>query len=674
MSLALSNTTKKETLLKPSRSSYLSAVSLAALILWVGLATTTHASLPSSTRRAPFSKDRSDDLQALEVLLDDVIPRQMAMDQIVGGQVAVVKDGQILLVKGYGTPNADTDTPVDPDTTLFRAGSVSKLFAWTAVMQLVEQGKLDLYADVNPYLSDFQIPATFDQPITLYHLMTHTAGFDERELNGVSVVRDVSAFTPLPASVARALPARIENPGEIVAYCNYCAALAGQIVANVSGEPFEQYVANHIFNPLEMSHSTFVQPVPPPLAETMATGYQMNEEEAIREAVDNPFIQISPAGSLSTTATDMAHFMIAHLKNGQYGDTRMLQPDTLAEMHRQQYTFDPRLPGVTLGFFEGERDGVRTLWHAGNVDGFGSWLTLLPDDDMGIYVVFNSRSKEYARLAVTNAIIDPFHPPAPVTATTPPSDVTQRAAEFEGSFQSTRRSEMTVQKLASYFNPETKVIANPDGTLSIEGNGPGLTERDGTLKRWVEIEPLLFQEVGGQAWLAFRANGAGDITEFVVSSFPFVAYERRAWYEQPSSQLLGVGAVLLFQLGTGVLWLIVAIAGRGKPRGGTRTAWERGTRWVAGLVIVVNLLLVISVVAWLLFGGITYHIPPTFYVTVVLAVLSVIGAVLLTVGTVQLWRQRAGYVGTRWHYTLLTLTAWGFVAFLYTARLVGIHI
>ncbi|HEX2573005.1 MAG TPA: serine hydrolase domain-containing protein [Polyangia bacterium] len=612
------------------------------------------------------------DPKEVEALLDEVIGQQMAIDHLPGAEVAVVKDGRLFFAKGYGYADVEQHLPVQADTTRFRAGSVSKLFAWTAVMQLVEQGRLDLHADVNRYLRQVRIPDTFDPPITLEHLLTHTAGFEERELGGVLQVQDAAALKPLDEALARALPARIYPPGEIVAYCNYCAALAGQIVAEVSGEPFEQYVARHILSPLHMDHSTFAQPPPVP-ARDRAVGYQIDQDGIPRVAKDH-YIQLAPAGSLSTTATDMAHFMIAHLEGGRGGQGQILQAATLQDLHRQHYTFDPRLPGITWGFFEGQRNGVHTLWHGGNVDGFGSWLTLLPDQHVGIYVGFNGRGREHARLAVIHALIDRAYPAPAPPAVPPPADFAARAAGFTGSFRSTRRSERTVQKLASYLTPANRVVAHPDGTLSVEGPGAGLADRKGAPRRWVEIGPRLFQEVGGQATLAFRADAAGRIAALVVSTFPFIAYERLPWYDEGLVQLGGLALALLVLLGTGGVWLVGTLLRRARRRPDPRTALEQQTQRLAGAVIVTDLLLVVGVAIWLTAGDVTDHMPPLFYATAVLGVLSALGTGAMGIGAVQVWRRRAGHLGGRLHYTLLTLAALGVVAFLQHARLLGLHV
>jgi CubicO group peptidase (beta-lactamase class C family) len=388
----------------------------------------------------------------------------------------VVKDGQLFFAQGYGYADLERWIPATADTTIFRAGSVSKVFTWTAVMQLVEQGQLDLNADVNIYLTNFQISATlrhasrqnkaFPQPITLAHLMTHTAGFEDQIVDA-TIYAPPEGYRPLPQFLADKMPARIFPPGQIVAYSNYGAALVGQIVAEVSGEPFEQYMARRILEPLEMNHSTFLQPLPPELVQAAAVGYALNDA-GLPQAGSFEFILVRPAGSLSTTATDMAHFMIAQLQDGRYDNQRILQVASTQDMRRQHYAFDPRLPGLTAGFAEAYRNDLHLLFHL-----------------------------------------------------------------------NTQRAETNWGKLAAFMVARISVTANSDGTLTVNA----FKDHVGAPKRWVEIAPLLFQEVGGQSLVAFRADGQGQITAMFNGDQPIFAFQKIAWHEDPltPSDRPGVG-------------------------------------------------------------------------------------------------------------------------------------
>ena len=208
----------------------------------------------------------------LEAFLDGMVPLQIAREDIAGAVITVVKDGKPFFAKGYGYSNVEKRIPVSPETTLFRPGSISKLFNWTGILQQVELGKLDLDRDVNDYL-DFKIPATFSKPITLRDIMTHTPGFEEtvQEL----FVPNAANLTPLDQYVQAHLPVRIYPPFTTPAYSNYATTLAGYILQRVSGEPFDSYVEHHILQPLEMSHSTTRQPLPEALQPLMSNGYDI---------------------------------------------------------------------------------------------------------------------------------------------------------------------------------------------------------------------------------------------------------------------------------------------------------------------------------------------------------------------------------------------------------------
>src|SRR5690625_1500625 len=257
-----------------------------------------HAAQPSpatdSITSAP-AMTRAD----LAAFFDGLVPFAMHRSDIAGGVVVVVRDDKVLFASGYGYANVAAQTPVSPKTTLFRVGSISKLFTWTAVMQLVEKGKLDLDRDINDYL-DFTIPPRYGKPITLRNLMTHTPGFED---TAKGLMPATAADVDLARYLKSHIPARIFPPGEIVAYSNYGAGLAGYIVQRVSGEPFADYIAQHILQPLGMAHSTFAQPLPPAFASMLSAGYKRASS-----GVPQPFelVDPAPAGALSSSAMDMA--------------------------------------------------------------------------------------------------------------------------------------------------------------------------------------------------------------------------------------------------------------------------------------------------------------------------------------------------------------------------------
>src|SRR5437867_4893866 len=280
-----------------------------------------------------------------ETFLDALIPSQLQNRNIAGAVVSVVKDGQVLFQKGYGYADVEAKKPVLPDQTLFRPGSISKLFTATAVMQLVEQGKLDLDRDVSGYL-DFAIPKTYPEPVTLRQLLTHTAGFEDT-LKNLFVAHE-SDLKLLRAYLVNQMPARIFPPGKVPSYSNYGFTLAGYIVERVSGEKFERYIDNHILKPLRMTNSTFDQPLPPELAAQMSKGYL----NAAKKPRDFEFVQAAPAGSLSTTAADMTRFMLAFLEDGTVDGVAILKPETVRQMETRQFELHPMINGLGVTFME----------------------------------------------------------------------------------------------------------------------------------------------------------------------------------------------------------------------------------------------------------------------------------------------------------------------------------
>src|SRR2546426_5735273 len=321
-----------------------------------------------------------------DTFLDALIPSQLQNRDIAGAVVSVVKDGQVLFAKGYGYADFAAKKPVLADQTLFRPGSISKLFTATAVMQLVEQGKLDLDRDVNEYL-DFAIPKTYPEPVTLRRLLTHTAGFEET-LKNLFVAHE-SDLKPLRTYLVNQMPQRIFPTGKVVSYSNYGFTVAGYIVEHVSGEKFERYIDNHILKPLRMTNSTFDQPLPVALTPQMSQGYLT----AAKKPRDFEFVQASPAGALSTTAADMTRFILAFLQHGAVDGAAILKPETVRQMETRQFELHPMLNGLGLTFMEYSMNGQRIIGHGGDTIYFHSDMVIVPEAHIGYFISYNSAGK-----------------------------------------------------------------------------------------------------------------------------------------------------------------------------------------------------------------------------------------------------------------------------------------
>ncbi len=340
---------------------------------------------PSAPATAGKHELTAEDLGAF---LDGFVPLQLHRENIAGAVVLVVKDGKVLYEQGYGYADVGKKTPVSPSGTLFRPGSVSKLFTWTAVMQLIERGKINLDENVNSYL-DFQIPDAFAKPITMRDLMTHTAGFEESVKD--LIIQPGTGMPSLREYLVTHMPKRVYALGTTPAYSNYGATLAGYIVQRLSGLPFDEYVEANIFVPLGMMHSTFRQPLPDALQPMMSDGYALASDKAKQFEM----ISVGPAGSSSVSAEDISRFMLAHLQQGQYQGARILSPATAALMHSAQFAAHPLLPHMCLGFYEETRNGHRIIGHGGDTQWFHSDLHLMQDENLGFFVAYdgNLRSR-----------------------------------------------------------------------------------------------------------------------------------------------------------------------------------------------------------------------------------------------------------------------------------------
>lgn len=543
---------------------------------------------PTTGPQLPTSPPGTAALTASDVnaWLDGYMPYALKTGDIAGAVVAVVKDGQIVTTRGYGYSDVARRTPVDPARTLFRPGSVSKLFTWTAVMQLVEAGKIDLDADINRYL-DFRIPPRDGQPVTMRNLMQHTAGFEEQAKDIMSSNPSTPSFEAL---LKRWTPERIFPAGTTPAYSNYGASLAGYIVQRVSGEPFDSYIERHIFVPLGMAHSTFRQPLPPALAPLMSKGYGVASAEPMPFEIVGP----APAGALSSTGEDMARFMIAHLQQGEYQGRRILQPATAERMHNSPATFLPPLNRMELGFFETNINGREVIGHLGDTQNFHTSLHLFLDDGVGFYVSFNSAGKGGAsgrlRAALFEDFADRYLPGQATDNRVDSATAAKHAAMMAGNWVTSRRFESNFLNATGLLD-QMKVGVRK-GALDVPL--PGL---NGKPRRWVEIAPFVWREAGGHQRLAAKVVG-GEVVRWSVDGIsPFTVFERPPWYKNTA----WLGPLLYCALAalaiTALLWPVATLVRR---HYGASLALDARARRAFRLSRVAAIAIAVAMLGWVL--------------------------------------------------------------------------
>ena len=525
----------------------------------------------------------------VDAWLDGFMPYALKAGGVPGAVVVVVKDGQPLTMRGFGYSDVKTQKPVDPNITLFRPGSVSKLFTWTAVMQQVQAGKLNLDADVNQYL-DFKIPAYHGKPVTLRNLMTHTGGFEE---TAKYLIKYDTKPDPLGKVLSRWVPERIYEPGTMPAYSNYGASLAGYIVERVSGEPFNAYVQRHIFAPLGMTHSTFDQPLPPNLAPFISKSYEYPSDEAKPYEV----IPMAPAGALASSGADMGKFMIAHLANGG----PLLNPQTAQLMHGRSWNPYSALPGMALGFYHEDRNGLNIVGHGGDTIFMHSDLHLFVDKNVGLYVSMNSAGKATAVHPLREQLFEDFtdrYFPAPAQSLPTASTAKAHGEAMSGHYVSSRAGGFNFTRLLALLG-QTSVSVDKDGILTAST----VTDPSGAPRRWREIAPYLWQEVNGTDKLQAVLDGNGHVRMFSITPYAPIIEFLPAPASLNAGWILPLGGLaLLVLLITALSWPIVALTHRRFKHeaglAGRPLQLHRGTRGAAWLflIVVVGWLLVITAI------------------------------------------------------------------------------
>jgi CubicO group peptidase (beta-lactamase class C family) len=609
------------------------------------------AQIPGNT--VPPADGPSDPVE-VEAFLDQVMPAALAQYNVPGATVAVVKDGRLVVARGYGYDDLANRTPIVADTTLFRIGSTSKLFTWTAVMQLVEEGKIDLDADVNTYLANITIPDTYPgQPVTMRHLMTHTAGFEDSALRMTWIDHtDIISFRQY---CAENIPARVRPPGKATSYSNYGTTLAAVVVEDVSGTPFEQYLHSNILSPLGMYNTSIRENLPPDLASRLAQGYTFGNNE--NHPTGDMILTIGPAGGISSTAPDMANFMIAHLQNGAFGDTTILAPETAELMHARAFANDPRVAGMCLGFYEQFYNGRRAIAHGGDTDTFHSLLLLLPEEQAGFFVSGNSVGGKGLRNALFAAFMDHYYPGGEEDLPLPDPSGSAMHEKYAGTYMMNRHNYAGFER---YFSlpASIDVTSSPDGTLTVTtSTGPA---------QYVEVEPGVFSRadasrpVSGDIVLHTTADGSVDFYTHVNE--PPLVYDRIPWYAT-----IGFGEGLKYAAGivlaTVLLWPLLALFRRThavpEPQAQKPAVIAR---WIAGAAALLLLAFAFVLVPWITsdVAILTEYMETQDIPVVLTAVLTVpVIALVLTLATIAAaalaWWERYWTFPHRLHYTAVAV-------------------
>lgn len=597
----------------------------------------------------------------VEAFLDGILPLQLAREDIAGATVVIVKDGKILFAKGYGFADIKEKKPVSTELTLFRPGSISKLFTWTAVMQLSEQGKLDLDRDVNEYL-DFKIPDAFGKPITLKNIMAHTPGFEEqiKDLFGGEKSPNLGDY------VRNHIPNRIYPPGTVPAYSNYGTALAGYIIERVSGQTFEDYISQHIFKPLGMNSSSFAQPLPADLAPNMSQGYLVGSDESKPFEIIGPY----PAGSLSSTATDMSKFMLAHLQEGRLGEAQILKPETAHLMHSRLFGLDDAANAMAYGFYEESRNGHRIIGHGGDTVSFHSDLHLIPDAGVGFFVSYNSagRGQISGRTILWDAFLNRYFPTEPSNLPTL-ENAKNGATAVAGTYLISRRSEGSFLRIAALLG-QAKVSPNEDGTISVDA----FNDPNDKPKRWREVAPMTFRDVNGEDSIVFKPDNTGRMQ--MIIAYPFMMFQRVGFLDNGKLVLTAAGLSLFVMVLTLILWFVGWLVRRHYGAKLELTTREKQLRYLVRLFFALDLAFVVAlgvIVSYMSSNLDFFSDRGNNWVRVaqVIGLLGVIGTPIIFYNAIHAWISGRYRIWGKLQATIFALASLGFLWLVYAGNLLS---
>jgi CubicO group peptidase (beta-lactamase class C family) len=411
----------------------------------------------------------------LEALVDGAVSQAMASDHVAGATVSVVQNGQVVLKKGYGLASLSPARPVDPDRTLFRVGSISKLFTWTLVMKEVEHGRMRLDAPVNNYLPEpLQVrDQGYLRQVLLRDLMTHSAGFEDKTLGRLFEFKP-SRVRALNTYLRQERPRRVRAPGVAPEYSNYGAGLAGAAAAQAAGKPYIDLAEAEIIGPLGLAHTTFREvypsdpdlpaPMPQALAADAADGLAWRGAGFAAQPYEY-MSQLAPAASASSTAGDMARLMLLILGNGTLDGTTIYGPQTAAAFRTVIQRSGPGIQGWANGFMERPLPGgFDSFGHEGQTLNFRSNLVTVPALNLGIFISTNSDSGAALVEALPGQIVDRFYA-APMAPPEGSPDLVAMRKTYAGDYVSENRRYGGLEQFVDLLTQRMHVDVTPDGRL-----------------------------------------------------------------------------------------------------------------------------------------------------------------------------------------------------------------
>lgn len=589
-----------------------------------------------------IKKDIEFNTTELEAFMDGVILAYMEKQQLAGATVGILHKSEVLLLKGYGYANVEKQIPVDPETTLFRIASISKLFTWIAVLQQLEKGRLDLDEDINNYIKAFSIPETFEEPLTLRSLMSHTPGFEDIILE--LFIREDQPIPGLEEIFRKRLPKRIMPPLQETAYSNHGSGLAQYLVELASGMPFEDYVEKNILFPLGMYCTTFRQPIPEQLAANMSNGYAVRNGRFV--AQDFEIVPMAGGGGATTSAHDMLIFMDALLNNARKDTISLMDSATYAIMKKPVLTSAPGMNPALHGFMDMSPIHLEMIGHGGNLFYFHSLLALFPEYDLGVFMSFNSENGAMTYADVINQFINRYFPntdhPTPIELDK------EYLQGFTGQYVPNRRPHSDLLKLTGFMN-----------ILKIweEDNKLHTLNPAGKLLTMVPVDSTTFYVEENDFLVGFLRPEGQKAKKLYLGNRPIIAFDRITGLYRPVYHIILLAITLIAMLYILIIWPWMYFVRRNYDRP-PRTAhplplFSKIVAWLAALCFLVfHMLLLISFSNG---SDIVFGVPGSLKVALAFPLASIPFILLMIWNSIAIWKSKNFRTLSQLFYNLATI-------------------
>lgn len=537
---------------------YLKRAIAASVLLCTAFCGVSHAAVSNTAAQRRAEEERREFSSFIDGFLAGIQKEQ----RIPGMTFVAVRDGSQLYLKAYG--KGLDGAPADPQNTLYRVGSVSKIMTAAAVLQLTARERIDLDENVNTYLRRWVLPGKSEEPVTMRHLLTHTGGFDDKTLEICAPTsRDERIFS---SRLPKTMPAQYTSPGRSYSFSNMGFALAGSIVERYSRQNFAPALTRYIFEPLGMSHSSFAPS--DALLSALAPGHNPDGS-----ALEYTYRTDMPAMGMVSTAADMGRFMLAQFGEGVLGKNRILPAAHANSMLRRHFSPHPRIEGTGLAYLEKNVLGVRTLQQSGNIPGYSSFLMLVPEKKFGLFFTANIGGLNFMD-DLADAVIRRFLTTSGdlrIASRPETAAHTEIQGDFEGWYRHNMVSRSTAEKARGILGPQVR-IKNGGDRLLLETN-----RNSPAAETWAPTgEPDLFREISKSgnlldSYLFFQRDEKGKIETMTVRNVNYT-YDRLSKAEEYPCQMAQIGFFIL----TASVSLLGLLLGLAINR--NRLPWEKGMR------------------------------------------------------------------------------------------------